>query len=259
MMGQNLRASTSKLVIKAQLATFIALTTFLSLPVRAITLVQDRNSLRSNDQIEWSNLGKVLNPFAPNPGDFLPYSFSATSSNGLGVNVNISSAGGNITPPFVFQNNPPVQTNFAPGDFLLFTGFSPTVIPTGNPNPLTIVFDKNVKAVGTQIAASGSENINYQVFVSAFDDANNLLGTFSAPGISSGARDNSAVFLGVISDTANIKSLVFRTSSPQRGFGINTVSIATVNEPSTGLGLLILAALGLGFKGYKAIPYTGKN
>ncbi|OKH55205.1 hypothetical protein NIES2101_04365 [Calothrix sp. HK-06] len=251
MITQNLRASTNKLVIKAQLAACIALTTFLSMPVRAITLVQDRNSLQSNDQIEWSSLGKILNPFAPNPSAFLPYSFSARSSNGLGVNVNIPSAGGNITPPFIFQNNPPVQTNFAPGDFLLFTGFSPTIIPTGNPNPLTIIFDKNVKAAGTQIAASGSENINYEVFVSAFDDANNLLGTFSVPGISSGARDNSAVFLGVASDTANIKSLVFQTSSPQRGFGINKVSIATVNEPYTGFGLLILGALGLGLRGYK--------
>lgn len=83
----------NKLVIKAQLATFIALTTFLSLPVRAVTVVQDRNSLQSNDHIEWSSLGKLLNPFAPNPSDFLPYSFSATSSNGLGVNVNIPSAG----------------------------------------------------------------------------------------------------------------------------------------------------------------------
>ena len=69
--------------------------------------------------------------------------------------------------------------------------------------------------------ASGSQDIDYEVFISAFDDANNLLGTFSLPGISSGAQDDSAVFLGVKSDIANIKSLVFRTSSPQRGFGIN--------------------------------------
>jgi hypothetical protein len=259
MRNQTLRASTSKLVIKAQLAAFIAFTTFLPLPVRAITLVQDRNTLPSNDKIEWSKVGKILNPFAPNPGDFLSYSFSAKSSNGLGINVEIPSAGGNITPPFIFQNNPPIQTNFAPGDFILFTGFSPTIIPTGNPNPLTIFFDKNVKAAGTQIAASGSENIDYDVFVSAFDDENNLLGTFSVPGISSGARDNSAVFLGIKSDTANIKSLVFRTSSPQRGFGINTVSIATVNEPYSGLSLLIIGTLGLGFKGYKSNKHKLNN
>ncbi|NEP87575.1 MAG: hypothetical protein F6K18_12530 [Okeania sp. SIO2C2] len=254
-----MKPSNGKLVIKAQLATFIALTTFLSEPVSAITFVQDRNSLQSNDEIEWSSLGKVLNPFAPNPSDFLSNSFSAKSSNGLGINVEIPSAGEDITPPFIFQNNPGVQTNFAPGDFILFTGFSPTIIPTGNPNPLTIVFDKNVKAAGTQIAASGSANIDYEVFISAFDDQNSLLGTFSLPVISSGARDNSAVFLGIKNDTANIKSLVFQTSSPQRGFGINTVSIATVNEPYSGLSLLIIGGLGIAFKSYKFFNKTKLN
>ena len=221
------------------------------MPVHGITLVQDRKALQSNDEIEWSSLGKILNPFAPNPDDFLPQSFSATSSKSLGINVTVPSAGGDITSPFVFQNNPPVQTNFAEGDFLLFTGFSPTVIPTGNPNPLTIIFDKNVKAAGTQIAASGSGNIDYTVFMSAFDDVSNNLVTFLSLGISSGARDDSAVFLWVQSDTANIKSLVLWTSSPQRGFGINKVSIKTVNEPYLGLSLLIFGSLGLTLKSYK--------
>lgn len=155
-------------------------------------------------------------------------------------------------------------TKFAPGDFILFTGFSPTVIPTGNPNPITIVFDQEVKAVGTQIAASGSENIDYEVTISAFDNANNHLGTFSSPGISSGARDDSAVFLGVQSNLANIKTVVFQTSSPQRGLGINTVSIATnittINEPHPGLGLLIIGSLGLGFKSSKKFKqYRGNR
>ena len=72
------------------------------------------------------------------------------------------------------------------------------------------------------------------------------------PGVSSGARDNSAVFLGVQSDTANIKSLVFKTSSPERGLGINTVNITTVNEPNSGSSLLIIGGLALAFKGYKS-------
>ncbi len=246
-----MKASNCKLFIKAQLATFIALTTFLSQPVRAITFVQDRNSLQSNDEIEWSSLGTVLNPLAPDPSDFLSNSFSAQSSNGLGINVEIPSAGEDMTPPFIFQTNPEVRTTFALGDFILFTGFNPTIPRTGNPNPLTIVFDKNVKAAGTQIAASASANIDYDVFISAFDDQNSLLGTFSLPGITSGALNNSAVFLGVKNDTANIKSLVFWTSSPQRAFGINTVSIATVNEPYSGLSLLIIGGLAVGFKSYK--------
>lgn len=224
----------------------------LARPVLAdtVSVVRDRSSLQSSDRLHWSSLEQILNPLAPNPDDFLPNSFSAISSNGLEISVEIPPAGGDITSPFFFQNNPGVQTNFAPGDFLLFTGFSPTVIPTGNSNPLTIIFDENVEGAGTQIAASGSENIDYEVFVSAIDDAENLLGTFSAPGISSGVRDDSAVFLGVRSDTANIKSLVFSTSSPQRGFGINTVSIAAtkIPEPHTLIGSSTALVLGIIFK-----------
>jgi hypothetical protein len=251
-MSIDLRASSRKSVLNSQLAVFATLTTFfLSSPANAITFVRDRNLLPSNDQIEWSNLGKILNPFAPNPNDFLSNSFSGESSNGLSFSVNIPPTEGDITLPFVFQNNPPAQTNFVPGEYLLFTGFSPTVIPTGNSNPLTIVFDRNVKAAGAQIAASGSENINYEVSISAFDDRNNLLGTFSRQGVSSGARDNSAVFLGVKSDTAKIKKLVFQTTSLERGFGIDRVSIATVNEPNAGLMVLIFGTLFLSFKSYK--------
>ncbi|MDJ0689661.1 MAG: hypothetical protein QNJ41_14245 [Xenococcaceae cyanobacterium MO_188.B32] len=103
MRNKTLKAFTSKLITTAQLAAFITLTTFVTLPVRALTLVQERNSLQSNAQISWSSLGKVLNPFAPNTEDFLTNSFSAQSSNGLGLTVEIPNAGGDITPPFIFQ------------------------------------------------------------------------------------------------------------------------------------------------------------
>lgn len=60
-----------------------------------------------------------------------------------------------------------------------------------------------------------------------FDSNNNLLGTFSAPGTSSLTLDNSAVFLGVLSDKENIARLEFSSSEPDRATGINTLSITT--------------------------------
>lgn len=98
---------------------------------------------------------------------------------------------------------------------------------------------------GTQIAVD--DTLEFTAFISAFDDANNLLGTFSAVGTSSLALDNSALFLGVSSDIPNIKRLVLSSSEPTSAFGINTLSLATapaaVPEPTS---TLVFLAFGVG-------------
>ena len=229
--------------------TLCILVAALTSPVQALTLVKERSALLGNDQLDWLSLGKVLNPFSPNPAAFLPNSFSATSTGGLGLTVDIApSMEKGITPPFIFQTSPAptgVPTNFANGDFALFTGFRPGFFPAlGNPGPITITFNKPVKSAGTQINVDDTPE--FTAFISAFDSANNLLGTFEANGTSSLALDNSAVFLGVSSDTANIGKLVFSTSVPNRAIAINTISIATVSEPDSTLGLLLVGVLGTG-------------
>jgi hypothetical protein len=79
--------------------------------------------------------------------------------------------------------------------------------------------------------------------ISAFDSNNNLLGSFSTPGTSSLALDNSAQFLGVRSDAANISRLVYSSSEGDRALGINALSIAErVPEPSN---IAALAVAGL--------------
>lgn len=223
-------------IIVAALTSLVAL----PLPVKALTFVTDRTALRGNDQVDWSSLGET------NPFNFLPNSFSAKSERGLGLSVDIPKLNlPGLTPPFVFQTlpSPGIPTNFAKGDFLLFTGLIPGSFPApGNSGPITITFDKPVKAAGTQIAVDDTPE--FTGFISAFDNANNLLGTFSAPGTSSLALDNSALFLGVLSDTANISRLVFSTSVPNRALAINTLSIAAVPESSFTFGLLAFGALG---------------
>lgn len=225
-----------------------ALTAFLvTLPlnVQAFSLVTDRADLGANDQIDWSSLG-----FTP-PLKVLPYSFSAASAAGLGLQVQIPPTAPPITPPLAFPTAPPplgIPTNFASGDFLLFTGLTPGVFPSpGNPGPLTILFNQPVAGAGAQIAVD--DTTLFTAFISAYDSANTLLGTFSAPGTSSLALDNSAIFLGVSSDTANISKIVYSTSIPDRGLAINTLSInssnnAAVPEPSTILAIG-LAGVGL--------------
>lgn len=208
-----------------------------------ITFVTQSSILGDNDQLDWSSLG-VASPF-----NFLPNSFGATSSNGLKLNVEIPKLNiPGVTPPLVFQTLPPpgIPTNFAVGDFLLFTGFNPRTFPAvGNPGPLSITFDKGVQAVGTQLSVDDTST--FTAFISAFDSDNNLLGSFSAPGTSSLSLDNSALFLGVKSDTANIARLVFSTSENNRAFAINKLKLATVPEPSSTGAVYVLGTLGMIF------------
>jgi hypothetical protein len=209
-----------------------------------ITFVTQSSMLGSNDQLDWSSLG-VQFPFK-----ILPNTFSATSSKGLKLNVDIPKSNiPGVTPPLIFQTLPPpgIPTNFAAGDFLLFTGFIRGTFPAiGNPGPLSISFEKPVQAVGTQIAVDDTPS--FTAFVSAFDSNNNLLGNFSAPGTSSLNLDSSALFLGVKSDTANIARLVFSTSENNRAFAINKLRFVTVPESSSVDAIYVLGAVFLTFE-----------
>jgi hypothetical protein len=240
------------------LPAITAIITVLPLPVKAaIVLVNERASLGGNDEVNWVSLGKVFNPVAPDFSAFLPNSLSATSQDGLTLNVNIAPASNpQITPPFVFQTlpSPGIRSNFAQGDFVLFGGIDPTgfrPLPPGTPDPgsqgngepFTISFAQPVFGAGTQIAVDIS-NLEVETFITAFDNANKLLGSFSVLSTSSLALDNSAVFLGVRSDTANISRLVFSSSNPEYGLAINKLSIIAVPEPSYTLAILAFGVSG---------------
>ncbi|MBW4499692.1 MAG: hypothetical protein KME57_09015 [Scytonema hyalinum WJT4-NPBG1] len=217
-----------------------------SLSVQAITLVTNRDNLEANDKIDWSSLeiGTPIN-LTPITANLLPNSFQTTSEKGLGLSVDIPSiADPRYTPPFVFQTTPTLPANFSNGDYILFTGFIPGGFPAlGNPGPLTITFDQPVQGAGTQIAVD--DTLNFTAFISAFDDNNNLLGSFSTPGTSATVLDNSAVFLGVRSASANISKLVYSSSENNRAFGINFLSINSTTIPEPG-NLLALSLLGIG-------------
>lgn len=208
-----------------------------SLPVQAISFVTQRADLSANDKIDWSSLDFGISvPIAPNTiAKFLPSSFAAKSVNGLGYSVNIPTLNDpRFTPPFVFPVSPSVPVNFANGDAVLFTGFIPRTFPaTGNPGPITITFDTPVFGAGAQIGVD--DTLDFTTFISAFDNQDNLLGSFSTPGISSTQIDNSAVFLGVNNEVANISKIVISSSVNNRAVGLNFLSISrtTIPEPST--------------------------
>lgn len=239
--------SPNNLAIKA-VGTLLMLTAYslvISSPAMALTLITDRSTLRANDHLDFSSLERVFNPLAPNTGDsFLPNTFTATSDNSLELSIDIASSNDPaITPPFIFQTTSPpggIPTNFANGDFILFTGADFRTFPApGNSGPLTIEFATPVSRAGTQIAVD--DTLSFIATISAFDDGGNFLSSFSVPGTSSTALDDSALFLGVASESANIGRLVYNTSVPNRAIGINTVSISNstrIPEPAAFLGLL---------------------
>lgn len=229
-------------------STTIAVSLSLSLisPSFAVSLVTNRADLKGNDSIDWSSLGKVLNPFNPNFADFLGFSFSGTSAGGLGLDVDINPINPPITPPFVFKTAPIPQgipTNFANGDFLLFTGLQFGLFPApGNPGPISISFAQPVRAAGAQIAVD--DEPNFVGTIKAFDINDNLLDSFNVNGTSSTALDNSAIFLGVKSALAEISRIEFSSDFNNRAIGINTLSIdnPAIPEPSLTIALLVMGS-----------------
>lgn len=224
------------------IAPLTALIFALPSPVLALSLFTNRTALKASDLLDWSVLGPIQ---PPSPFKILPNSFSTSSEAGLGVTVDIAAPPPvfpPITPPFLFQTSSSIPTNFADGDFILFTGFTPGLFPSpGNPGPLTLTFDTPVFAAGAQIAVD--DTLEFTAFISAFDENDNLLGTFFAEGASSLALDNSALFLGLRNNKANISKLVFSTSVNDRAIGINTLSIGNtkVPEPSIVFALSTIA------------------
>jgi hypothetical protein len=207
------------------------------LPSLALSFIDDRAAIGENDRLDWQQLS------SPAPLTFVPNSFEAISQRNLTVNVTIPTINDpTITPPLVFQTLPPpagIPTNFGLGDFILFTGLNPRVFPSpGNPGPVSITFDTPVSAAGAQIAVD--DTFNFTAFIAAYDSDDHLLGQFELAGTSSLNLDNSAVFLGVQDDRANISRLVFSSSIANRAIGINALSLRhpKVPEPSSVLPLL---------------------
>lgn len=227
-------------------------------PVRAVSFVASRAELNANDELDWATLGPTVGPitdlFPPaDPSLFLPNTFTALSAGDRTVGIEIPPADQpDILSPFVFETSSGdfIETNFADGDAVLFTGLQLGPPPAvGNPGPLTLTFPEPVFGVGTQVAAGGTTE-SYAVTISAFDSSDQLLGSFDTTGSSSEALDDSAVFVGVIADEATIAKLELSTALPTAPLGINQLSLlgtergASVPEPSLLLGLAVLAAWG---------------
>ena len=209
--------------------TQLFITTLIAFPFcadAAVILVTTRASQNANDLIDWGTLGSPLTDI-PNP-------FGVFSSGGLPFIVSLPSGG-----PFTRRDENPAggglggwSGNFAPGDHLI------DHLGTDGPLTLTLMPPNGViRGAGVQIEAN--QPGNFTATIIAFDVNGNSLGSFNVNGTSAFTADNSAIYIGVLSDTANIHAISFDTNTSSFGgdFAINRVSI-TVPEPSFSLLLL---------------------
>jgi hypothetical protein len=217
--------------MKKQLAAyFVALLAFVAIAsqARAISFVGSRAALGGNDFIDWSQLG---------PQNTVVGSPSALVSNG-GLNASISTS--NSTNMQRLDQSSGWNGNFAPGDPLIWN--------QAGQGDLIISFATGVFGVGAQVQADffGA----FTGTISAYDQFNNLLGTFNFNGVSDPNSDNSAVFAGVQDTTADIFKVVFHTSDIFGGndCAINQLDLVTgrgVPDTGTTLSLLSLAIIGI--------------
>lgn len=187
----------------------------------AVALVTSRGALGS-DMINW----------ATTTGGPTPVGFVSTN----GVSGTTTSAGGNLQVRLQPGN---FAGDFNPGDYLEFTGFD-------GPD-ITINFDTAVAGAGAQIQSNAGGA--FVARITASDGVTSW--SFTESGFSGFHNDGSAIFLGVLSDTANLKWVRYTLDSATAytgSFAINQVSLTDtiaggVPEPAS--WALMISGFGL--------------
>jgi len=172
-------------------------------------VVTNEAGIINNGNLSWGVLGTdgtVANPFTlPVPG-------------AGGMNMTVSQMSNN------FQRRDQgtgFGGNFADGEQLLWT--------QGSNAPVTFDFSSGIAGFGTQIQANfwGA----FVAVISAYDASNNLLGQYTLNGMSNGNGDDSAIFIGILSNALDIRRIVLSVpvaNTDIQDFAMNAPSVKTV-------------------------------
>jgi hypothetical protein len=184
------------------------------------SLVTSRTALAGTDSVNWGTLGPA-GTVAANPSTIL-------SASGHSISVSKTQAGAFkvLEQPLPYSAGE-WAGNFAPGDMVLWTDDS----GLKSANPITLDF-------GTTAVAAGGAQIqedyypgNFTAEVQAFDASGKILASFTEHGKSTSAADNSAIFIGIRSTSANIYKIALSLTNAHSGtlgdFAINQFDFRT--------------------------------
>jgi hypothetical protein len=195
----------------------------------AVNPVANRALLSPNDEIDWATTGAAF--------DLLSNPFSGTSTGGLGYTIS-------KTAPGDFERVDEGAGlgwlgNFAVGDALLSGSLTPT--------PFSITFALPVTGLGFQVQPDVYVS-GFSAQVDLFDNGNGLLGSFFFAGDSTAAQDNSALFIGLLSDFADIARMELDVFLPNGdradNFALNEVSLNDVPEAETSAAAVFVGLVG---------------
>ncbi len=183
--------------------------------------VTSANALYNTGQLDWGVLGPSFTG--------VPDGFSTPVPGIGGLTITGTQAGGG---DFERVDQGPLDWNgnFAPGEELLWSLFS---------GPMTFTFNAAITGFGLQIAADDFGT--FAARIEAFDVSNASLGFFTTSGVASNAGDDSAPFLGLLSNTADIRRVTLSLTTSGNGAGDPTdfaisspvIQAEPVPEPAT--------------------------
>ena len=187
---------------------------------QALTLVTDRTALGANETLDWSVLGPQSTSVAS--------PFPVPASGGTQVTGSLPSGS--------FQridqgNN--WSGNFASGEPLLWN--------SGN-GSMQFSFSNALRGGGAQIQSNSYGS--FTAVIEAFNSGGTSLGSFIRAGDSTGAADGSAIFIGVLSDQADIAKITFSLSGAS-DFAINKLSL-NITATAIPTPALLPGLIGLG-------------
>ena len=192
-----------------------------AVPVQVLT----RAALGATDFIDWGTLGVP----------FMPLSAPLTAMSNGGIVATVSQPG-DLEFERRDQTTGGWAGNFRGGDRLLWNRNLSSAI--------SITFATPISGAGAQIQRNLL--LPFTVTLTAFDLGGAALASFSRSGASNTRGDNSAIFLGVSNDVANIARITYAV---EQGLALNQLDLTTstaptpVPAPEPGTLLLLATAL----------------